>query len=1072
MPKTVGAWLCGLYDSDRAVIEATQNSLRQVFNTPEKIQNIRRAYQQPILEYCRDAIDKETSLTLSDERTVSPDDAEAKYSRVISACVALLGSLLANLQSEELFKYQSEYDGLLGDKKLWEFASHGDVSIRRSIHRFLKTCLAKQPSKSISPLGSMYLLTIPIDAVQSNLETISKSFLANALNSDQTGSAFDYIDAIDSLTSAYPTVWTDHYKSKTTADRRLRQFLKKGSQYGPRDFWDRLVHLFGTIPKDVRPTNAADAAEMLSSLHAGITRKDESRLSLESAFSAYLDIATSISMSLSEADQRKLLSELLLPIVTQYLRPTPENSSWNVPQNSTRLLAKTLALGSMAALLQEQWPSFAKQLINDIKTSAPEQSKDYERSQDALRPFASRFAIIQEQGSKVKACEPLRSVFVEWSASLISEALSVIVNRNGKPYGATGVVAELIHRNREIVFADERTVHLLEQFIREDLPKIILSPSSTALVDVLYSFSDTPSFGEAWTMSLKTILKAPDSTTKTKALEAILTSSRIPKTFSLASEDPELQQYIKSSVNDAIEGAVEWDAFNRMLQSPSKVISSDTTNEILANMTESLSLTQKAPYALQGLRQIVKQNPSMLKAFLTTPKGPSLLQGLLLASESPNDEISQDATAVNASIQTILAAGSDTKQSVFNLVQQGLKEAAQTSVSIETLVDLAKQLVEPQSSWDDAKGVLPNVEDWNLALTPFLDSAPRSSLAIANPLGGAVYLVEANQVALKSRKLPRDADGFSAAYRIAQYVTKLSKEGLFSVKQVPGDLQGVFLRNLALTIQLADDNLGLAGANWLWAEYNADVEADAISFISDAQGVMKQELERLRADWSTTGNTTSLTGWATELLAQVEPEASAKAYYTARAYSVLISDAIEICGWKNSQTTQIQEILKTIRKSKEIFPLHGFLNAFREPLAASKSCERMCNEIVADLTGLNIEMKPEEGLRQLVLLNTLLYGQEEMSASIAKQRLVFFVKHIIPWIQGAQALPSRAEVCRILTVLLPLMSDLYGEHWGSILAAVADSWSGTEELEENESGMDRYVVYNVTDVSWAETNRR
>ena len=150
MPKAVGAWLCGLYDADRSVTEATQNSLRQVFNTPEKIQSIRKAYQQPILEYCRDAIDRETPLTLSDERTVSPDDAQAKYSRVISACIALVGSLLSNLQIEDLSKLRSEYESLLGDKKLWDFASHNDPSIRRSVHRFLKTCISKQPSTSRS----------------------------------------------------------------------------------------------------------------------------------------------------------------------------------------------------------------------------------------------------------------------------------------------------------------------------------------------------------------------------------------------------------------------------------------------------------------------------------------------------------------------------------------------------------------------------------------------------------------------------------------------------------------------------------------------------------------------------------------------------------------------------------------------------------------------------------------------------------------------------------------------------------------------------------------------------------
>lgn len=147
MPRSVAAWLCGLYDSDRSVVDAAQSSLRLVFPSPEKIQSIRKAYQQPILDYCRDAIDKESKATLSDERTVSPDDAEAKYSRVISACISLLGSLLANLQPEELAKYQADYESLLGDKKLWEFASYHDASIRRSSHRFLKTCIAKQPGK-------------------------------------------------------------------------------------------------------------------------------------------------------------------------------------------------------------------------------------------------------------------------------------------------------------------------------------------------------------------------------------------------------------------------------------------------------------------------------------------------------------------------------------------------------------------------------------------------------------------------------------------------------------------------------------------------------------------------------------------------------------------------------------------------------------------------------------------------------------------------------------------------------------------------------------------------------------
>lgn len=95
-------------------------------------------------------------------------------------------------------------------------------------------------------------------------------------------------------------------------------------------------------------------------------------------------------------------------------------------------------------------------------------------------------------------------------------------------------------------------------------------------------------------------------------------------------------------------------------------------------------------------------------------------------------------------------------------------------------------------------------------------------------------------------------------------------------------------------------------------------------------------------------------------------------------------------------------------------------------------------------------------------MNTVLYGQEGITESIAKQRLIFFVKHVVSWLQDTNtSLPIRAEVCRALTSLLPLMSDIYGEHWGDILNALANSWKNTNELEENESGMDRYVLFDL-----------
>jgi hypothetical protein len=900
------------------------------------------------------------------------------------------------------------------------------------------------------------VLTLHPEAVTASLEAISKSYLSVALNSDQTNSAYDYIDTLTALSSDHPTVWTEHYTSKTSVDRRLRQFLKKGSQSGPRDYWPRLTLLFKVIPPDVLPSNAADAAELLSALQGGIIKKDEPKYYHDTAFGAYIDIVALINDRLPEEDKAKLLEEMVLPLLTQYLQPSVETSQWTISANATSLLSKALSVDGMAAAVAERWSAYAKQLVDAIRTSAPEQSKEFEKSQTAVGHHATRFATLQEQALKIDAFAPIQPVFAQASTLVITEALDVLKNRNGKPYGAAAAIAAILGRNNALISSTE-TQQQLEAFLRDDLQALVASPSSTYLIELLYACSGSSAFRDIWSTTLKAILKEPESVARTKTLEVMVTSPRIPNNFDLAVSDPELQTFVKTSVRESVEGSLEWDSFNRILQSPAKILASETTDDILSYLTQSLSISQRAPYSLQGLRQIVRSNPSMLREFVATPHGSKLLQGLLLASESPNDEIAQSAAAVNASLQTMLSSETDTKHSIYELIHQGLREATQTSVSVETLVDLAKQSVKPGQDWEALQNVFPRLQDWDAALAPFLNAAPKSSLAITNPLGGAVYLVDHSDA--ETGKLPRDADGYSAAYRLTQYVTRLLKStDVFPINSIPVETRDAYLRNVALTVQLADDNLGLAGSNGLWTEYNSDVESDAMTFISDAQGLVTQELKRLTSTWS--DDSVSPMTWATELLCSVEATTSAKAYYTARAYSLLVADAIEMTGWRNSQTTGLQDALKSTRKSKAILPLLAHLNAFKEPLSASKSCERMCNELIADLTGLNVEEKSGEGLNQLIQLNSLLYGQEGITESIAKQRLVFFVKHVVPWLQVAGVTrPIKAELCRALAILIPMMSDMYGEHWADILNALATAWAATQELQENGSGIDSPIPF-------------
>lgn len=108
MPQIAGPWLAGLYDNDKSAARAAHESLKQVFASEEKMKGVWRVYQTAILEHATDTIINETIYSISDERTSSPDDASAKYTRVVGSAILLvtkvLGRSIMNLLSKMLVK--------------------------------------------------------------------------------------------------------------------------------------------------------------------------------------------------------------------------------------------------------------------------------------------------------------------------------------------------------------------------------------------------------------------------------------------------------------------------------------------------------------------------------------------------------------------------------------------------------------------------------------------------------------------------------------------------------------------------------------------------------------------------------------------------------------------------------------------------------------------------------------------------------------------------------------------------------------------------------------------------------
>ena len=323
LQQVVGAWLASLYDRDRHIAKEASEYIAHFLKTDERVLSFWKRSQPQVLEYAQEAF-HETPQTLSDERTMSADDVQAKYFRVVESSIALVTNLLLKLDSNEILKQEDMYKEFLSNnKKLWSLAASDDAHVRRRICDLLTACMVK-----LSPI------------IEADLEIISHAFIAEALRGSQSSSALSLLEALRRLTSKYPQVWTSLYKGKKSSLLRLRTFVEKGSQGGPPMYWEQLGLLLQALPDGVLPSDLETSNEFLQSFRNGITHREEPRNNLPAAWSSYLESVQLMVKKLSDPmPQSHLLQKSIYPLFEQHLHPTLENDKWSVGSSTEAVKA-------------------------------------------------------------------------------------------------------------------------------------------------------------------------------------------------------------------------------------------------------------------------------------------------------------------------------------------------------------------------------------------------------------------------------------------------------------------------------------------------------------------------------------------------------------------------------------------------------------------------------------------------------------------------------------------------------------------------------------------------------------
>ena len=244
--------------------------------------------------------------------------------------------------------------------------------------------------------------------------------------------------------------------------------------------------------------------------------------------------------------------------------------------------------------------------------------------------------------------------------------------------------------------------------------------------------------------------------------------------------------------------------------------------------------------------------------------------------------------------------------------------------------------------------ILPDSTQWRESLSPVLEIIPCVSLAITNQLSCAIELIKNPSIPGLStmRRVARDVDGFSSAFRVLSYVTGL----LNAVEVLPycaEEDKALICKNVALILQLAGDQIAKPTDNGLWDASMVDPDSEVLGIIANAQSLLALWMQD-REHFVVTAQT--------QLLEMCQGR-SVLSYYSARAYTTITTELKELHG---NSPDEIGTTLMGMSNSTGVDDL--FQNAALLASASESSqLTKVTNEFIASLTGHDFRNQDENG---------------------------------------------------------------------------------------------------------------
>lgn len=1071
--KFVGSWLAGQFDRDRAVASNVSKKLDLLLQTKEKRVAFYAWHQASALDYIYKAL-QESPETLSDERLISKEDMLAKYYAVLGSSISLLIDLLRTLDVVEISKIQENYERILLDKKTWNLVTREDGRLCRLVSELLTICCQKQRH-----------------LVSSNLDIISRAFIAKALLTPQQGTASAILDALQIVTIEFPQIWeVNHSKRKArkaaTKDylSELKALMAAGCRIESNNFWISLERLIQALPHQVLPHSLEGAIELLQNLVSGISRRKIITKDWNYAWNCYLNTAEILTNCLTNNDSKYCLSKsTLFPIFHKYFNNfliSEQPASHQNHQESIVIDADVDVESAVQAyniclrhiknesLFADEWKLMSNEFIKKMKT-LPGSQKEHDNPNQSLvvalgelwfNLLAEALKHHESDRDYVNDVDPLFSQ----SEEIIQEALPIMINNNGEPYQIAKILETSISLSPTMFTSSARGLAIVEKIVTTHLPKLLDSASGEFLIKIIFQLPTLRGlekyFESTWMRLVDLIIPSTGTPSVTCHLNiaAKLIADKVVAPF--AQKHQGLQTFIMEQINFLALGKpcsepLVITAFKFEALSESSAIKiRDLMMEYLDSDNDYNGIIYVIELLNNHMHYLVDEK---------NDKHLDILMRLLSIKEKLSLEHLIDDELFDL-VQTLMAkiTGESYLNSTSRLILTDLnqKEISLQKISVGYLIDEAKELIQKNLESGLQNRLLPNTEDWLDSLTESLDKLPCSAFASSSEFGSISYLILGDSIVKETTRTPfEDYHLSTMPLRNAIFTAELFQwfcEGLNMGAQMN------LLKALILTCEVTSLDSYLQNDYLMGSEISQPGLNLVSHFLSQTNSLL-HEFARKALGWPEVQS--DVTTGKNKTKDECKIFNSNELGSHRRIMERLILGFLETCELRQTESffaakalirvlnTLLEELhcsidlledwistLDVIKPSTtNIMGAVAILIGLGQRGKSSKVIRNLCNHLVSNVP--TIALNSEDTMEKLIFLNACLCVYDGEELPVVQNRLVFAVKHVVSWLKEITDVRIASEVCRLLRRLLPSIKNVYGSYWEATLQYCDSIWT-------------------------------